>query len=232
MSTISKAAIAAATSLILFLILIAGAASATIAALFGAGGVDDGTADCSVTDAPANGVSGYSPEQSLNAAIIVAVGKQMDVPQYGQVIAIAAALQESGLRNLNHGDRDSLGLFQQRPSQGWGTPTQIMNPAYAATAFYRHLLAIPDWQQMSLNDAAQTVQRSATPTAYGHHEPAARALTAAVGAATCTPVPAPGPAAAQAIAYPPPPPNDGRSQLEPARSGGDDVLGAHAEQGG
>jgi cell wall-associated NlpC family hydrolase len=175
---------------------IAAAATALIS-----GGVDTESANCNATGGPTNGVSGYSREQSANASTIVAVGKQMQVPEHGLVTAVAAALQESGLRNLDHGDRDSLGLFQQRPSQGWGTPAQIMNPAYAATAFYHRLLEIPGWRELSVNDAAQTVQRSATPTAYGHHETAARVIAAAVGGATCNPIPARGPAAVQAIAF-------------------------------
>jgi hypothetical protein len=128
---------------------------------------------------------GYSADQMTNAATIVAAGKQMHVPERGRVIAIAAAMQESELRNLNHGDRDSLGLFQQRPSQGWGTPDQITNPTYAATAFYRHLVGVPGWQQMSVNDAAQAVQKSGTPKAFGRHESAARSVAARVGGAGC-----------------------------------------------
>jgi cell wall-associated NlpC family hydrolase len=186
--------------LILFVMFIAVIANAAMAALFSGGG-DTGAVGCHATGAPTNGVSGYSTEQSANAATIVAVGKRMHVPEHGQVIAIAAALQESGLRNLDHGDRDSLGLFQQRPSQGWGTAAQIMNPGYAATAFYSRLLEVPDWQRMSVNDAAQAVQRSATPIAYGRHELAARALTAAVSDATCATLRAPDQAAAQAIAF-------------------------------
>jgi cell wall-associated NlpC family hydrolase len=95
-------------------------------------------------------------------------------------------MQESTLANLDHGDRDSLGLFQQRPSQGWGTPAQIMNPTYAATQFYQHLLAEPGWQEMSVNDTAQAVQRSGTPNAYAQHEQAARTVLAAVHNAQCT----------------------------------------------
>lgn len=131
-------------------------------------------------------VAGYGPEQLSQAAVIVAVGKHMNVPEHGQLIAIATAMQESTLRNLDHGDRDSLGLFQQRPSQGWGTPTEIMNPTHAATQFYQHLLALPHWERMSVNDAAQAVQNSATPNAYAQHEPAARSVLAAVTNATCT----------------------------------------------
>jgi hypothetical protein len=177
--------------------------AAATTALFGGsfGGFDTDTAACHITGAPTRPVLGYSPEQTANAATIVAVGKRIQVPERGLVTALAAALQESGLRNLDHGDRDSLGLFQQRPSQGWGTPAEIMNPAYAATAFYRRLLEVRDWHELSVNDAAQTVQRSATPTAYAQHEPAARALTAAVGGATCNPPAAPTHAAAAAIAF-------------------------------
>lgn len=130
--------------------------------------------------------AGYGRDQLANAATILAVGKQMNVPEQGQVVAIAAAMQESTLHNLDYGDRDSLGLFQQRPSQGWGSPGQIMNPSYAATQFYRRLLATPGWQQMTVNDAAQTVQRSGTPQAYAQHEQAARTVLAAVRGATCT----------------------------------------------
>jgi hypothetical protein len=122
------------------------------------------------------GVPGFRAEQVANAATIVAVGGQLGVPPQGWLVAITAAITESGLRNLPYGDRDSLGLFQQRPSQGWGTRAQILTPRYSATQFYRHLLALPHWQTMSVNDAAQAVQRSATPTAYAPHEPAARAL--------------------------------------------------------
>ena len=104
------------------------------------------------------------------------------MPAQGQVIALAAALQESGLRNLAHGDRDSLGLFQQRPSQGWGTPIQIRTPTYAATRFYQALLAVPDWQQLPLTAAAQAVQHSAHPTAYAQHESAARQIRGLVAA--------------------------------------------------
>ena len=107
-----------------------------------------------------------TPDQTADATVIVDVGEQMTVPAYGQVIAVATALQESGLHDLNYGDADSLGLFQQRPSQGWGAPAQILNPRYAATAFYDHLLAAPGWETMTLTQAAQTVQRSAFPDAY------------------------------------------------------------------
>jgi cell wall-associated NlpC family hydrolase len=115
-------------------------------------------------------------DQIANAIVIVDVGEQMTVPAYGQVIAVATALQESGLRDLNYGEADSLGLFQQRPSQGWGAPTQILDPRYAATVFYDHLLAVPGWEAMSLTQAAQTVQRSAFPDAYARWQDQATAI--------------------------------------------------------
>ncbi|PKA32926.1 MULTISPECIES: C40 family peptidase [Streptomyces] len=120
-----------------------------------------------------------STEQRGHAATIIGVGARMGVPVRGRVIAIATALQESGLRNLDHGDRDSVGLFQQRPSQGWGTREQIMTPAYAAEKFYRGLLKIRGWQSMRVTDAAQAVQRSGFPEAYEKHAPRAVAIVAA-----------------------------------------------------
>jgi cell wall-associated NlpC family hydrolase len=139
----------------------------------------------SSTGAPDN-VDGYSGEQMTNAATIVTVGKGMGVPEQGWVVAVAAAMQESGLHNDNFGDRDSLGLFQERPSQGWGTPTQILNPTYASTVFYQHLLAVPGWQNLSIDQAAQAVERSAFPNAYAQHVSAAVSVVGAVEGATCT----------------------------------------------
>jgi cell wall-associated NlpC family hydrolase len=194
------AAGAALLVLLAVLAVLAAGAGAVMTALVGPR-PSAGSAACSITGAPPSGIAGYGPEQMAHAATIVAVGKWMQVPEKGQVIAIAAAIQESGLRNLDHGDRDSLGLFQQRPSQGWGTPAQITDPTYAATMFYRHLLNIRGWHQMSVNDAAQTVQRSATPDAYGSHQPTAQALAAAVADATCAPPTAPRRTAAAAIAF-------------------------------
>ena len=133
-------------------------------------------------------------EQRRHAAAIVATGRRLQVPDRGLWVALATALQESGLRNLNYGDRDSLGLFQQRPSQGWGSPAQILTPDYAATQFFTRLVAIPDWATMPLWQAAQSVQRSAFPRAYARWEQDAADLLAGVGsstaggpAATCVP---------------------------------------------
>jgi hypothetical protein len=115
-------------------------------------------------------------DQLHNAATIISVGTSMGVPSPGETIALATALQESDLRNLPSGDRDSLGLFQQRPSQGWGTPAQILDPAYAAREFYTHLLATPGWRSMSTTAAAQAVQHSAYPDAYQKWQPLAATL--------------------------------------------------------
>ncbi|WP_051779485.1 C40 family peptidase [Streptomyces sp. NRRL S-241] len=133
-------------------------------------------------------------KQIPNAKAIIATGIQKRVPARGQVIALATALQESTLINLDHGDRDSLGLFQQRPSQGWGTREQIMDPVYSSTKFYDGLRKIRDWEQMPLTVAAQKVQRSGFPDAYAKHEPLATALQQAIaptlGAAPAGPQPA------------------------------------------
>ena len=123
----------------------------------------------------------WDDEQRTNAAAVVAVGTRLGVPTRGQVIALATALQESSLRNLTGGDRDSIGLFQQRPSAGWGTPAQLHDPQYAAERFYRALLAVPGWESMPLTEAAQAVQHSAYPDAYADDEADAVALLSTVG---------------------------------------------------
>ncbi|GAA4259810.1 peptidoglycan DD-metalloendopeptidase family protein [Dactylosporangium darangshiense] len=118
--------------------------------------------------------------QVRNAATIVATGQHLSVPARGWVIAVATAMQESSLTNTPGGDRDSVGLFQQRPSQGWGTREQLLDPVYAATAFYRKLLTIHGWEQMPLTQAAQAVQRSAYPDAYAKWEHDAERVVAEV----------------------------------------------------
>ncbi|MEU6421694.1 heavy metal transporter [Streptomyces spiralis] len=135
---------------------------------------------CKVVSADDDGASyEFTPEQAVNAATIAAVGTGRGMPERAVTIALATALQESGLRNIEHGDRDSLGLFQQRPSQGWGTPKQIMEPTYAAGVFYEHLAKVPGYTRLPLTVAAQRVQRSGFPQAYAKHEPDATLLAAA-----------------------------------------------------
>ncbi|MFE7166609.1 heavy metal transporter [Streptomyces sp. NPDC057616] len=142
-----------------------------------------------VSDGDGKAAYDFTPEQAVNAATIAAVGTGRGMPERAVTIALATALQESGLRNIEHGDRDSLGLFQQRPSQGWGTEKQILDPTYAAGAFYQHLAKVPDYTKLPLTVAAQRVQRSGFPEAYAKHEPDAELLSAALtgnAAATLT----------------------------------------------
>lgn len=171
-------------AILLIPILFAAVAAGILTSLAGRGSTSVANT-CVPGGAGGTGATGYSREQMNNAATIVAAGKQLGVPEYGWVIALATAIQESGLRNLTYGDRDSLGLFQQRPSQGWGSPAQVLDPAYAATRFYQHLLAVPNWQQMALTDAAQAVQYSGFPDAYTRHEGDARQIVGALSGVAC-----------------------------------------------
>jgi hypothetical protein len=129
-----------------------------------------------------------SSEQAASAATIAAVARVRDLPERAVVIALATAQQESTLRNLDYGDRDSLGLFQQRPSQGWGSPEQVRDPVYAAGQFYDRLVEVRGWETGRLTEVAQAVQRSGFPEAYQKHEPMAQALTTALltGGLSCT----------------------------------------------
>jgi peptidoglycan DL-endopeptidase CwlO len=108
--------------------------------------------------------------QRQNAATIIGVARGRGAPPRAWLIALATAMQESTLNNINYGDRDSLGLFQQRPSQGWGTPAQVTDPVYATTIFIERLLEVPGWDSLPVTVAAQTVQRSAFPDAYAKWE--------------------------------------------------------------
>lgn len=153
---------------------------------------------CSISGT-AETTSDLDAEQTKNARILIAVGKSEEVPPRGWVVAISAALQESGMRNLPYGDRDSLGIMQQRPSAGWGSPKEVVNPAYAAKAFYggphsptsnAGLLSVKGWQDMPVWQAAQRVQRSAFPFAYEKHEALATRVVKELSGATggCTPL--------------------------------------------
>ncbi|HWE56724.1 MAG TPA: hypothetical protein VG435_14520 [Acidimicrobiales bacterium] len=135
---------------------------------------------CQVAGLSAPGQFALTADQAQNASIIAAVAFKLRLPDHAVTIGLATALQESRLVNLTYGDRDSLGLFQQRPSEGWGTSAQVQDPVYAATAFYQHLERIPGWQTMAVTEAAQTVQHSAAPLAYATYEDEARALAAAL----------------------------------------------------
>ncbi|WP_249408398.1 LysM peptidoglycan-binding domain-containing protein [Frigoribacterium sp. CFBP 13605] len=139
------------------------------------------TVVASTSAAPLGVSATLTAEQAANARVIISVGRQLGVGDRAIVIALAAAAQESSLRNLDHGDRDSLGLFQQRPSTGWGTPAQLRDPVHATKLFFggasnpntgktRGLLDVKGWQSMSLTKAAQAVQYSAFPDAYAKWE--------------------------------------------------------------
>jgi LysM repeat protein len=139
-----------------------------------------------------DGVTPLTDEMRANARIIVAVGTELGVPRDGIVIGLAAAMQESSLRNINHGDRDSVGIFQQRPSMGWGAAEELLNVGHAARLFFggpsnpnagitRGLLDVPGWASMSLTEAADAVQISAHPDAYAKWEKSARAWYAELG---------------------------------------------------
>ena len=119
-------------------------------------------------------------DQAANAALIVGTTVRRDLPARAGTIGIATALQESWMRNIDFGDRDSLGMFQQRPSQGWGTPEQVMDPVYATNIFYDHLVQVDRYTEMAVTEAAQAVQRSGFPDAYAQHEPLARVFASAL----------------------------------------------------
>ncbi|MFE0592768.1 hypothetical protein [Micromonospora echinospora] len=141
-------------------------------------------------------VAGLSQRQMDNAKAIVDVGVEVRMPRRALVVAIATAMQESDLHNLANDriaessryphqgsgtDHDSVGLFQQRPSSGWGSVRELMQPAYAARVFYRALREVSGWEDLSVTAAAQAVQRSAYPGAYAKHE---RRATTVVDALT------------------------------------------------
>ena len=119
-------------------------------------------------------------EQAENLSMIVGVATQRGLAPRASTIAIATAYQESGIRNLTYGDRDSLGLFQQRPSQGWGSPTEVRDPYHASNRFYEALVKVPDWRNGDVNNVAQEVQRSGHPNGYAKHVENARRLASAL----------------------------------------------------
>jgi hypothetical protein len=140
-------------------------------------------------------VAGLSQAETDNAVVIIEAGKRMNLPKRACLVAIVTALQESHLRNFANSrvpqslnlphqgvasDFDSIGLFQQRPSQGWGTVAELMDPATAASVFYTRLVTVSGWQTMSVGAAAQTVQRSAFPGAYDKHQPQAQKIMDAI----------------------------------------------------
>jgi cell wall-associated NlpC family hydrolase len=158
-----------------------------IALLFMAGTDTGGGSDRGGTSLCSSGVTGVGPVAGLdadqlgNARTIIAVGRSLGLPDRAVVVAVATAMQESTLRNLTYGDRDSVGLFQQRPSAGWGTVAELTTPQTAARKFYSALLQVPGWQRLPVTVAAQRVQRSAFPLAYARWESLALAVVSAAG---------------------------------------------------
>jgi hypothetical protein len=162
--------------------------------------------------------------QADNAATIAAVGKQLGMPDHAVTVALATALQESDLANLSGGDRDSAGLFQQRPSQGWGSYAEVTDPVHAARAFYHALAEIPGWRSMPVADAAQAVQHSGAPGAYAQWEFEARAVASALTGETH--------AALSCAAVPINPPGDDLVQAAQAELGTAELSGSHGAKRG
>lgn len=202
-----------------------GTTTATTIALADSSVVGSTVTTAPATTLPATTALSLDAVQLQHASTINAVGLHRELPDRARVIALATALQESSLRNLPDGDRDSLGLFQQRPSQGWGTAAEISDPVYAAGKFYDALVEVPDWETLALTEAAQEVQYSAFPEAYAKWEPAAERLASALSAAEIGLVSCRSGAVAPTADTPVRPPLDGTS----GASSGLAVLLAEAE---
>ncbi|ANY10135.1 C40 family peptidase [Pseudonocardia sp. HH130630-07] len=155
----------------------------------GDGGIGGGSQSIGGTD--------WNAEQTENAATIVDGVVGRGLPRRAAVIAISTVIVESRLVNVEYGDRDSLGLYQQRPSQGWGTPEQVLNPVYSTGIFLDRLVELSGWATMPPGEAAQSVQRSAFPDRYGPQEEPAAALVDRFWVGPDNPVPTPGAATAR-----------------------------------
>jgi hypothetical protein len=119
-------------------------------------------------------------EQARWTTLMAAISQRRGLPPRATTIAIATAFQESKIHNVDYGDRDSVGLFQQRPSQGWGTREQLLDPTHSIGRFYDGLVKVKGYSSMTITEAAQLVQRSAYPGAYAEHENYARALASSL----------------------------------------------------
>ncbi|GGS65391.1 hypothetical protein GCM10010156_25400 [Planobispora rosea] len=137
----------------------------------------EATEGCTITTP--DGTLELEIEQAQVAAAIAGVAHRRKLPERAVVIAYATGIQESKLLNLEFGDRDSLGVFQQRPSQGWGTPEQLLDPVYASGKFFTALVKVKNYRKIPLHEAAQEVQRSADGSLYAQHEENAKILAAA-----------------------------------------------------
>lgn len=142
-------------------------------------------------------------QQASIAATIAGVAADEKLPARAVTVAYATAMQESKLHNLDYGDRDSVGVFQQRPSEGWGTAAELQDPVYATGAFFRALVKVPDWSTIPVDQAAQAVQHSADGSAYSQYNLMANAMTSAFTGQWARSVycwPGPGPAPARNLA--------------------------------
>ncbi|WP_420112516.1 hypothetical protein [Pseudactinotalea sp.] len=165
-------------ALLAFVLLLAVAVTGVFLLLRGIGTDRPWSSACTAT---VDGTSAtLSPEQAANAALIAVIGVERGLPARAVTIGLATAMQESRLENIDYGDRDSVGLFQQRPSQGWGTVEEIMDPVYSTNAFYDVLVTIEGYESMEITEAAQAVQRSGFPDAYAQHETMARTFASAL----------------------------------------------------
>ncbi len=161
-----------------FVVVLGGATTAVVSVLRMHDAAPPLAQRCSAT---VDGTSWYlDPEQADNAALVAAVALRRGLPARAVTIGLATALQESRLVNIDYGDRDSLGLFQQRPSQGWGTPEQVLDPVYSTGRFYDGLVQVAGYTELPVTEAAQAVQRSGFPDAYAQHEGRARAYASAL----------------------------------------------------
>jgi hypothetical protein len=141
---------------------------------------------CQVVGETTGTVYALKPDQLLNASIIADVAMRRGLPEQAVIVALATAQQESKLTNLDYGDADSVGLFQQRPSQGWGSEEQILDPVYSSGKFFDALVKVRNWAGLTVAAAAQAVQRSAFPDAYTSWQPLGTALAAALTGVTLT----------------------------------------------
>lgn len=155
-------------------------AVAGVGGLLGARWVGDTLSDPSCEFVVGGASETTTPERAANASTIAWQSVERGLAPRAATIAIATAIQESKLQNINYGDADSIGLFQQRPSQGWGTEEEILDPVYSTNAFYDGLVEVDGWESGVITEVAQTVQRSAFPTAYADHEAEGRVMASAL----------------------------------------------------
>jgi len=185
------------TALVAGVIVLAAIAAVTITAVTTVVSEDQQRAQARATSLPCNaalgpitaGPAGSGADDASNledaqrdvVAQIIQIGKERNLPPRAWQVAIQAGMTESGLRPLNYGDRDSLGIFQMRPSMGWGSPAEVIDPTYAINKFYDVLVEVPNWEQQRPGESAQDVERSAFPDRYHQWEPMAAHLIGNVG---------------------------------------------------